>query len=240
MVKPNISRSKSPISKSPINNSPNIDDFMKNSMISPTFQHPEENYPISHESHTPHVPYRKYDSIDHDHNDDNDHDDEGEGYISSSDESYIEDENNIAISPIDDTYANVTRKKDLKIYRMKDLLDKKKKIMFDKENEIKELGKQNSFLETVVHDYENYNTVILEEKMKQKKALKILTDHIREISKNIKNDDFKLNRVKNDQTLLLEEIQNIRDEIEYILKSNGRSNVYISSSDDEYSNDSEF
>ena len=108
------------------------------------------------------------------------------------------------------------------------------------ENEIKELGKQNSFLETVVHDYENYNTVILEEKMKQKKALKILTDHIREISKNIKNDDFKLNRVKNDQTLLLEEIQNIRDEIEYILKSNGRSNVYISSSDDEYSNDSEF
>jgi hypothetical protein len=76
--------------------------------------------------------------------------------------------------------------------------------------------------------------------MKQKKALKILTDHIREISKNIKNDDFKLNRVKNDQTLLLEEIQNIRDEIEYILKSNGRSNVYISSSDDEYSNDSEF
>ena len=76
--------------------------------------------------------------------------------------------------------------------------------------------------------------------MKQKKALKILTDHIREISKNINNDDFKLNRVKNDQTLLLEEIQHIRDEIEYILKSNGRSNVYISSSDDEYSNDSEF
>ena len=122
---------------------------------------------------------------------------------------------------------------------MKDLLDKKKRIMFEKENEIKELGKQNSFLETVIHDYENYNTVILEEKLKQKKALKILSDHIREISKNIRNDDFKLNRVKMDQTLLLEEIQNIRDEIEYVLKSNGRSNVYMSS-DDEYNNESEF
>ena len=116
---------------------------------------------------------------------------------------------------------------------MKDLLSQKKKIMFEKENEIKELGKQNSFLETVVHDYENYNTVILEEKIKQKKALKILSNHIREISKNIKSDDFKLNRVKTDQTLLLEEIQNIRDEIEYVLKSNGRNNVYMSS-DDEY------
>ena len=116
---------------------------------------------------------------------------------------------------------------------MKDLLSQKKKIMFEKENEIKELGKQNSFLETVVHDYENYNTIILEEKIKQKKALKILSDHIREISKNIKSDDFKLSRVKLDQTLLLEEIQNIRDEIEHVLKSNGRNNVYMSS-DDEY------
>ena len=234
MVKPTIKRVTSPRVRS---KSPKIDDFMKNSMISPVFQYPGENYPISHQSHAPHTPHTSH-AVEY-MSDKSVPSEDSEGYT-SSDESYIEDENNIAISPIDDTYANVTRKKDLKIYRMKDLLDKKKKIMFDKENEIKELGKQNSFLETVVHDYENYNTVILEEKMKQKKALKILTDHIREISKNIKNDDFKLNRVKNDQTLLLEEIQNIRDEIEYILKSNGRSNVYISSSDDEYSNDSEF
>ena len=41
-----------------------------------------------------------------------------------------------------------------------------------------------------------------------------------------------------DQTLLLEEIQTIRDEIEYVFKSNGRNNVYMSS-DDEYNNDSE-
>jgi hypothetical protein len=122
---------------------------------------------------------------------------------------------------------------------MKDLLDKKRKLMFEKEREIKELGKQNSFLETVVHDYEKYNTVILEEKIKQKKALKILSDHIREISKNIKSDEFKLNRVKVDQTLLLDEIQNIRDEIEYVLRSSGSNNKYMSS-DDEYTNDDRF
>jgi len=238
MVKPKISRNKSPRSKSP-----RIDDFMKNSMISPMFQYHEGNYPISHESHTSHTSHgidndklvSNHSPKDYDSSDKNDN----EGYTTSSDESYMDGENNDTIMPSEETYANATRKKDLKIYRMKDLLDKKKKLMFEKENEIKELGKQNSFLETVVHDYENYNTVILEEKIKQKKALKILSDHIREISKNIKSDDFKLNRVKMDQTVLLEEIQNIRDEIEYVLKSNGRSNVYMSS-DDEYNNDSEF
>ena len=234
MVKPKISSSKSP----------GIDDFMKNSVISPVFQHQEDNYPISHESHISHTPHTSHDmdkdklvsyhsQKDYDSNDDN------EGNTSSGDESYIDDENSGTIIPSEETYANSTRKKDLKIYRMKDLLDKKKKIMYEKENEIKELGKQNSFLESVVRDYENYNTVILEEKLKQKKALKILSDHIREISNNIKSDDFKLSRVKMDQTLLLEEIQNIRDEIEYVLKSNGRNDVYISS-DDEYNNESMF
>jgi hypothetical protein len=246
-------RSRSPRSRSPRSKSPKIDDFMKKSIISPMFQYHEENYPISLEPHTSHAShaYPGTDNVKpvsyqppnyYDSNDEND----SEGYTSSDNESYIDSdgigEKNDMMTPIEETYANTTRKKDLKIYRMKDLLSQKKKIMFEKEKEIKELGKQNSFLETVVHDYENYNTIILEEKIKQKKALKILSDHIREISKNIKSDDFKLSRVKLDQTLLLEEIQNIRDEIEHVLKSNGRNNVYMSSDDEynKYEDDSTF
>ena len=232
MVKPTIKRVTSPRVRS---KSPKIDDFMKNSMISPVFQYPGENYPISHQSHAPHTPHTSH-AVEY-MSDKSVPSEDSEGYT-SSDESYIDNETNEMI-PIEETYANATRKKDLKIYRMKDLLDKKRKLMFEKEREIKELGKQNSFLETVVHDYENYNTVILEEKIKQKKALKILSDHIREISKNIKNDEFKLNRVKVDQTLLLDEIQNIRDEIEYVLSSSGSNNKYMSS-DDESQNDYRF
>ena len=225
MVKPTIKRVTSPRVRS---KSPKIDDFMKNSMISPVFQYPGENYPISHQSHAPHTPHTSH-AVEY-MSDKSVPSEDSEGYT-SSDESYIDNETNEMI-PIEETYANATRKKDLKIYRMKDLLDKKRKLMCEKEREIKELGKQNSFLETVVHDYENYNTVILEEKIKQKKALKILSDHIREISKNIKNDEFKLNRVKVDQTLLLDEIQNIRDEIEYVLSSSGNSKKYMSSDDE--------
>lgn len=217
--------------------SPMLDEFMRNSVISPGFQYSNYNmnYPISHQSHTPHTSHigeaedisnkmTRYRPSE-----------DSEDYTSTStgDESYMDGESNIIASPIpDESYANVTRDKDLKIYRMKDLLDRKRKLMFDKEREVKELGKQNTFLETVVDDYKMYNSAILEEKIKQKKALKILSDHIREISKNIKNDEFRLNRVKMDQTTLLQEIQHIRDEIAYVLNSSGNDTKYMSSDDE--------
>jgi hypothetical protein len=220
--------------------SPMLDEFMRNSVISPGFQYSNYNmnYPISHQSHTPHTSHigeaedisnkmTRYRPSE---------DSEDYTSTSTSDESYMDGESNIIASPVspipDESYANVTRDKDLKIYRMKDLLDRKRKLMFDKEREVKELGKQNTFLETVVDDYKMYNSVILEEKIKQKKALKILSDHIREISKNIKNDEFRLNRVKMDQTALLQEIQHIRDEIAYVLNSSGNDTKYMSSDDE--------
>ena len=213
--------------------SPQLDEFMRNSIISPEFQY-SNNKMNFHQSHAPHTPLTSHVDESADIAASYQPSEDSEDYTSTSDESYIDDESNETVSPTyNESYANATRKKDLNIYKMKDLLDRKRKLMFDKEKEIKELGNQNSFLETVVDDYKKYNTAILEEKIKQKKALKILSDHIREIAKNIKNDEFKLNRVKMDQTALLEEIEHIRDEIVYVLKSSGSDKIYASS-DDEY------
>jgi chromosome segregation ATPase len=210
------------VSPKKISDSPNIDEFMKNSMISPAFQSVEENYPISHQSHASHASQPAQD-------------------VSSGDDSSLgsDYESPDETEESEESYSNTTMKKDVRIYKMKDMLRNKRKKMFDKEKEIREVGRQNSFLETVVNDYENYNNIILDEKRKQKKALKVLSDHIREISKNIKNDEFKLNRVKMDQTALLKEIQNIRDEIEYVLKTRGDNNNYVSS-DDEYQEESDY
>ena len=207
------------VSPKKISDSPNIDEFMKNSMISPAFQSVEENYPISHQSHPSHASQPAQD-------------------VSSGDDSSLGSDYE-SPDETEESYSNTTMKKDVRIYKMKDMLRNKRKQMFDKEKEIRDIIEQNSFLETVVNDYENYNNIILDEKRKQKKALKVLSDHIREISKNIKNDEFKLNRVKMDQTALLKEIQNIRDEIEYVLKTRGDNNNYVSS-DDEYQEESDY
>ena len=227
-----------------------IDDFMRSSMISPKYEYYNSNtnsntnssfYPQSHVPHTSHIAEHEdiYDKTVL-YNPTKDSEDYTSSSSSSSSTSSDEESNIVATPIYDDSYSNATRGKDMKIYRMKNLLYNKRKIMFDKEREIKELGEQNTFLETVVDDYKKYNISILEEKIKQKRALKILSDHIREISKNIKNDEFKLNRVKMDQTALLEEIQNIRDEIAYVLNSTGNNTSYVSSDDElQYEDDSD-
>jgi len=208
--------------------------FMKSSQISPHFINNDldldldldyaPNYRKSLESHASHA-LNTTPNV-------NEKIESGSG--SDSDESYYSnttlDSDNDEIQAIDidndidndNSYSSITKTKDLKIFKMKNLLAQKRSTLLNKEQEIKELGKQNSFLETVIRDYEKYNTTILEEKQKQKKALKILSRHIRDIYKNNNNkDDSHLSRVKNDQTLLLYEIEKIRDEIAHVLNSRG-------------------
>jgi hypothetical protein len=229
MVK--TSKSKSNVGKS------SLKKFMKSSQISPHFINNvldrdldyEPNYDKSLESHASHAvnttlnvneniesgsgndeSYHSNNTLDSDYDSDND---------SDYDEIQADHDNDN-----DNSYSSITKTKDLKIFKMKNLLAQKRSTLLYKEQEIKELGKQNSFLETVIRDYEKYNTTILEEKQKQKKALKILSQHIRDIYKNNNNnnkDDLYLSRVKNDQTLLLDEIEKIRDEIAHVLNSRG-------------------
>jgi hypothetical protein len=132
-------------------------------------------------------------------------------------------------SAFDTSYATSIRNKDMRIFKMKIILEEKKKQMFEKEREIRELHQNNSFLQNVINDYEKYNNAILEEKKKQKTAIKILSDHIRDISKEMNEDEYNLGRVKNDQYMLLEELKNIQNEMKQALLSNGRSNEYESS-----------
>lgn len=231
--------------------------FMKSSQISPHFINNEldrdldvdldykPNYGNSLESHASHASHAVNitPNVNENIESGSGSDESDESYHSNAtlDSDYDSDNDEIQAIDIDNSYSSITKTKDLKIFKMKNLLAHKRKTLLNKEQEIKELGKQNSFLETVIRDYEKYNTTILEEKQKQKKALKILSQHIRDIYKNNNNnnnkDDSHLSRVKNDQTLLLDEIEKIRDEIAHVLNSRG---VEYQSSDadiDDYDND---
>jgi hypothetical protein len=67
---------------------------------------------------------------------------------------------------------------DKNIYNMKCILEKKKMLLLEKNREIKNLAKQNSFLNKVLSDYEKIKSHILEEKRKQQNAIKIISKHI--------------------------------------------------------------
>ena len=134
---------------------------------------------------------------------------------SDADEDNSESKCNVSYKT-DGSYAANTSSKDLKLYDMKCLLEKKRKAIYDKNREVKELATENPYLSSVISDYDNIQGTVLEEKKTQKSALKILSKHIRDISENMKHDEFQLDRIREDQIVLMEEIDKLRKEISYI------------------------
>ena len=137
------------------------------------------------------------------------------------------------------SYASITSKNDMNIYKMKCLLDEKKKNIIKKNNEIRELSKENAYLENLITDYDKLHTNNLDEKQKQKRALKILSSHIRNISKDMNKDHYELHRVKNDQKMIMEEIEKLRDEMSDILNATDISGKIYASSDNDSDNSDE-
>ena len=185
--------------------------FMRPSVLSPKYQYPKlRNYsnspdsPASRESHHSHN-YEYSDTESEDNNNNNN--------ASECNASYR----------TDGSYATSAVDKDHKIYEMKCLLNKKRKAFHDKNNEVRRLATDNHFLSGVVSDYDNSQHTILDEKKKQKLALEVLSEHIRNISKNIKNDEFQLRRIRDDQKLLIDEIDKLRKDVDYIRSKIERS-----------------
>jgi hypothetical protein len=137
------------------------------------------------------------------------------------------------------SYASITSKNDMKIYKMKCLLDEKKKNIINKNKEIKELSKQNAYLESIITDYDKLHINNLDEKQKQKSALKILSEHVRNISKDLKKDEHEIHRVKNDQKMIMEEMEKLRDEMSDILNATYISEKMYASSDHDSDNSEE-
>jgi hypothetical protein len=170
--------------------------FMGPSLLSPKYEYRNANYGISPESP-----------------DSRDSRDSRES--SDTDEDNSESKCNVSYKT-DGSYAANTSSKDLKLYDMKCLLEKKRNAVYDKNREVKELATENPYLSSVVSDYDNIQGTVLEEKKTQKSALKILSKHIRDISENMKHDEFQLDRIREDQLVLMKEIEKLRKDIRYI------------------------
>jgi len=108
---------------------------------------------------------------------------------------------------------------DTNIYNMKCILEKKRQLLLHKNREIKELAKQNVFLNNVLSDYEKIKSRILEEKQKQQAAIKIISKHISQISKNMNKEDYHINQLQDDQSYLLEELEKIKMEMNEVMRS---------------------
>jgi hypothetical protein len=151
-----------------------------------------------------------------------------------SEESEESEESDTSSSPYDtdpdtdpDTETNATEKidefdiaqNDTNIYNMKCVLEKKKQLLLYKNREVKELAKQNAFLNNVLSDYEKIKSHILEEKQKQQDAIKIISKHISQLSKNMNKGDYYISELQDDQSVLLAELEKIKMEMNEVMRS---------------------
>jgi hypothetical protein len=126
-----------------------------------------------------------------------------------------------------DTETNTTEKidefdiaqNDTNIYNMKCVLEKKKQLLLYKNREVKELAKHNAFLNNVLSDYEKIKSHILEEKQKQQDAIKIISKHISQLSKNMNKGDYYISELQDDQSVLLAELEKIKMEMNEVIQS---------------------
>jgi hypothetical protein len=155
-------------------------------------------------------------------------------YTFKRDESEESEESDTSSSPYGtdpdtdpETETNATEKidefdiaqNDTNIYNMKCVLEKKKQLLLYKNREVKELAKQNAFLNSVLSDYEKIKSHILEEKQKQQDAIKIISKHISQLSKNMNKGDYHISELQDDQSVLLEELEKIKMEMNEVMQS---------------------
>ena len=136
------------------------------------------------------------------------------------------DDSTTSMSTLSSTDADIEKideydiaKNDTNIYNMKCILEKKKQLLLYKNKELKELAKQNAFLNNVLSDYEKIKLRILEEKQKQQDAIKIISKHISQVSKNMGKEDYHMKHLQDDQTMLLEELEKIKKEMDSVMHS---------------------
>ena len=160
---------------------------------------------------SPPYTFNKDDSDNPDNSDNSDNSDES--YDSSH---YDADTDTATIEKIDEFDI---AKNDTNIYHMKCVLEKKKQLLLYKNREVKELAKQNAFLNNVLSDYEKIKLRILEEKRKQQDAIKIISKHISQISKNMSKEDYHMKHLQDDQGVLLEELEKIKREMNEVTRN---------------------
>lgn len=117
--------------------------------------------------------------------------------------------------------------RDQQIYRMQCELKNRKKILCTKGKELHKHVSENNYLRDIVDDYKKYNHYIIEEKKKKIKALHDINDYVNKINAGLHMTDNALDQSKQEQRRLLHEIDNIKNDLDEIINSNGNIDIDI-------------
>jgi chromosome segregation ATPase len=92
-------------------------------------------------------------------------------------------------------------------------IKRRKKILLDTFKEVKETSDQNEFYQMILNDYSDYYKYMKNEKYKQISQLEIISKYLENLKKSSISLNEKNNNLKKDQIEILNQIQNLKNEI---------------------------
>ena len=114
----------------------------------------------------------------------------------------------------------VFKNNDDKLLKIDELIEAKREMIQNKQQNIGKIAKQNKFLEGVKNDYSNYNNIIMKQKQDQIQALELINKYVTDLKSTEQISTQTIEEAKNDQFKIMNEIKSIRQNLEGIVKSN--------------------
>ena len=109
--------------------------------------------------------------------------------------------------------------KDTQLLHLEEQIQLKKAMLHKKQQKIKQISKQNQFLEEIKNDYAKYNNYVYEQKEQQMKALQLLENYINDLTMSGQLSTQNIEDAKQEQRKIVGEIKKIKGNLDLMIKN---------------------
>ena len=131
------------------------------------------------------------------------------------------------IIPINIPVSMSSIEKDKRLMDIDNIINAKRNMLLQKQKKIKQIMKQNKFLDSVKGDYIKYYEYIIEQKQEQVKALELLNRYIYDLSSTGDLSKNNIQDAKIEQHKILKEIKSIKRGLDNIIENTNYVNSKI-------------
>jgi hypothetical protein len=124
---------------------------------------------------------------------------------------------------LDESHSlNPIRVKDNQFVQLQELIDSKRKFLYDKQKSLRMVKEQNIFLSGVKNDYAKYNQYINDQKIEQIKAFQLLNNYITDLTNSGELTHHNLEDAEIEQQKILKEVDSIKKNLDTLIyETNG-------------------
>ena len=103
--------------------------------------------------------------------------------------------------------------------QLQEVIKLKRDFLLNKQKKIKEIKKNNHFLEEIKNDYSKYSDYIMNQKQEQIKALDLLKNYVDDLTTSGDLSDENIKDAKHEQKKIISEINKIKENLNEIIGS---------------------